>query len=128
MKFIIGIFILFISPCTFSGLYSLKTKDSVEWEELLKKNSIVVVMAKNCKACLRLQSELEQCQLPQHYVYKALVTDDERHLKNVKNQFFVYKTSQKWIEKQTSVTPVTYVDGKRFKEGYFHCSELQKIL
>lgn len=82
-------------------------------------------MAKNCKACHRLQSELEQCQLPQHFAHKALVTDDEGQLKNVKSQFSVYKASQKGIEKQTSVTPVTYVDGKRFKEGFFHCSDLQ---
>lgn len=125
MKFFSGVFILLLSPCTFSGLYSLQTKVPISWEDVLRKNRIVIITTQNCKACDRLRLELERCHIPRQQNKVALVTDQTFKINNSLNQYVIYITSRKWIEKLTSVTPLTYIDGKRFKEGFFFCKEIQ---
>ncbi|MFZ4402883.1 MAG: hypothetical protein ACOYOK_02165 [Pseudobdellovibrionaceae bacterium] len=107
-----------------ASFYSAKDKLNYTQEQLLSDFDLVVLTSKDCSACKQLQIILEKCELP-HDFKTAWVESQATGYKFQIGSIRKIKTSEKTIQKITSLTPKSFLNGKPFKEGLFKCNELK---
>jgi hypothetical protein len=110
-----------------ASFYSINNKLNYTFDKLLSDFDFVVLTSKNCKACKQLQNNLEKCVLP-HKIKIAWVGSELASYKFQKstNSFNIskIKTSEKKIQKLTTITPKSFLNAKPFRDGLFNCIEL----
>jgi hypothetical protein len=118
------IFAFFLSSIVEASFYAIEDKMTYDYKQLLSNFDLVVLTSKDCAPCKQLMINLENCAFPPGFKV-AWVGSQTNRYKPQTGSISKIKSSEKTIQKLTSITPKSFLIGKPFREGLFGCNELK---